>query len=90
MFANRSSDEFQGHHDHHAGSVPPNLAAIKVEDNMHIEVLPGTEVLDFNDSVDLVKSEKGSNSGICLHPQASRDPHDPLVSLRNDMIAGQQ
>lgn len=57
---------------------------------MHIDVLPGTEILDFNDSVDLVKSGKGSNSGIVLVPQPSRDPHDPLVSLGNDMISGQR
>lgn len=57
---------------------------------MHIDVLPGTEILDLNDSVDLVKSGKGSNSGIVLVPRPSRDPYDPLVSLGNDMIAGQQ
>lgn len=46
---------------------------------MHIDVLPGTEILDFNNSVDLVKSGKGSNSRIVLVPQPSRDPHGPLV-----------
>jgi len=88
MFAKRSSHEFQGHHDYHSGGALRNLVAIKVEENMHIEVLPGTEILDFNDSLDIVKSEKGSTSGVVLVPQPSRDPHDPLVSLGEDMIAG--
>lgn len=88
MFAKRSSYKFQGHHDHHAGDALRNLSAIKVEENLHIEVLPGTEILDFNDSVDIVKSGKGGNSGMALVPQPSRDPHDPLVSPKNGRTAG--
>jgi len=80
MFAKRSSHELQGHHDHYAGDALRTLAAI--------EVLPGTEILEFNDLVDIVKSENRSHSGIVLVPQPSRDRHDPLVSGRNDMTAG--
>ena len=88
MFSKQSSHDFQGHHDHHAGGALRNFAAIKVEETMHIEVLPGTEILDFNDSVDIVKSGKGSNSGMVLVPQPSRDPHDPLVGLGENMTIG--
>jgi hypothetical protein len=74
-------DNFQGEPPaHHAGGdALRDLAATEVERNLHIEVLPGTEVFEF-DGADIVKSGK---DGMVLVPQPSRDPNDPLVRHSN-------
>lgn len=48
----------------------------ELEQELHTEIYPGTEIMTDVGSHHFVK---GGNSGV-LVPQPSDDPHDPLVS----------
>ncbi|KAM0531419.1 hypothetical protein ACHAPW_003580 [Verticillium nonalfalfae] len=47
----------------------------EIQDELHIEVVPGTEVMADVLKHELIKSE---HSSVVLVPQPSQDPHDPL------------
>ena len=48
----------------------------RMESALSTEMLPGTEVMLDNQSLQLIKSKDGKS---VLVPQPSEDPHDPLV-----------
>ncbi|KAK0734603.1 hypothetical protein B0T26DRAFT_632266, partial [Lasiosphaeria miniovina] len=48
----------------------------KIENELHVEIIPGTEIMADVESYHFVKSEGKSNH--VLVPQPSNDPHDPL------------
>lgn len=48
-----------------------------VEQELHIELIPGTEIMADIGTHHFVKST--GHSGKVLVPQPSSDPHDPLV-----------
>ncbi|KAH6971296.1 hypothetical protein EDB80DRAFT_533797, partial [Ilyonectria destructans] len=47
----------------------------EIQNELHIEVLPGTEIMTDVGSHHFIKSE---DSHFVLIPQPSQDPHDPL------------
>lgn len=68
------------HGTHHITDPAYNAAAEQVENKLHIEIVPGTEVLTDVGGIHLVHGRKGDGSeGGVLIPQPSADPHDPLV-----------
>ena len=50
----------------------------QLEEELHVQVVPGTEIMKDVGSHHFVKSS--AQSGPVLVPQPSDDPHDPLVS----------
>ena len=52
---------------------------IQLEEELHTEILPGTEIMRDVGSHHFVKSAAGSDR--VLVPQPSDDPHDPLVRV---------
>ena len=52
----------------------------ELEQELNVEILPGTEIMMDVGTQHFLKSS--ANSDRVLVPQPSDDPHDPLVSLR--------
>ena len=75
------------HDDNHATSSAVDPIAGDIEHRMHLEFVPGTEVLISSFSTGIVNSEKGTDDGTVLVPLPSEDPHDPLVSSTSSVIA---
>ena len=55
--------------------LTPSQELHQIEQELHVEILPGTEVMADVGSHHFVKGAKH-----VLVPQPSSDPHDPLVS----------
>ena len=54
-----------------------NRAMSSIQDEVGVEIYPGTEVMKETEGHHLARSS--GRSGVVLVPQPSRDPHDPLV-----------
>ena len=49
-----------------------------IEEELHVDIVPGTEIMTDVGGRHFVRSKAGGSSGQVLVPQPSDDPHDPL------------